>query len=85
MAAVVCNRLVGDSAWAVDNVPRLAGALLVVAGAYQLTPAPEAALPDAGPHAVVVHAGLLEGRAPGRGQDGPRPRPVLPPSSPWPC
>jgi predicted metal-binding membrane protein len=38
LAAVVFNRLAGESAWAVDNVPRLAGALLVAAGAYQLTP-----------------------------------------------
>ena len=38
LAAVVFNRLTGDSAWAMDNVPRLAGALLVAAGLYQLTP-----------------------------------------------
>jgi predicted metal-binding membrane protein len=38
LAALGFNRLVGDSAWAMDNVPRIAGALLVAAGLYQLTP-----------------------------------------------
>ena len=38
LAAVAFNRLAGDSAWALDNVPRLAGVLLVAAGIYQLTP-----------------------------------------------
>lgn len=38
LAAVGFNRVAGDSAWAMDNVPRLAGLLMVAAGAYQLTP-----------------------------------------------
>lgn len=34
----------GDSMWAMDNLPRIAGALLVAAGLYQLTPLKRACL-----------------------------------------
>jgi predicted metal-binding membrane protein len=38
VAARVFAEVAGDSMWAMDNLPRIAGALLVAAGAYQLTP-----------------------------------------------
>ena len=38
LAAVVVDRLAEDSMWATDNLPRIAGGLLVAAGVYQLTP-----------------------------------------------
>ena len=36
--AVAADALAEDSMWAMDNLPRFAGGLLVVAGVYQLTP-----------------------------------------------
>jgi predicted metal-binding membrane protein len=36
--ARVVESLAGDSGWAMDNLPRIAGGLLIAAGVYQLTP-----------------------------------------------
>jgi predicted metal-binding membrane protein len=36
--AVAVGAVAGDSMWAMDNLPRIAGGLLVAAGIYQLTP-----------------------------------------------
>jgi predicted metal-binding membrane protein len=38
VTARVVAAVAGDSMWAVDNLPRIAGGLLVAAGVYQLTP-----------------------------------------------
>jgi predicted metal-binding membrane protein len=38
LAAVAVDAVADDSMWATDNLPRIAGGLLVVAGVYQLTP-----------------------------------------------
>jgi predicted metal-binding membrane protein len=38
LAAVAVDAWAGDSMWAMDNLPRIAGGLLIVAGVYQLTP-----------------------------------------------
>jgi predicted metal-binding membrane protein len=36
--AAAVDAVAGDSVWAMDNLPRIAGLLLVAAGVYQLTP-----------------------------------------------